>query len=60
MWDEFTFEIKELSLFKTKRNFKQLKKESFDGGQPKITKVIPPQIVDKETAQTISDSAAKA
>jgi len=57
--DLLTFEIKELSLFKTPTG-RPLLVDSFEGGKPSITKVIPPIVADEGQMDTINDSTASA
>ena len=59
--DEFSFKVKELSLFKSVANPKKvLDKNSFPGGEPSISKAAPPMIKDEAQATSITDSADNA
>jgi len=54
--DQFNFEVKELSLFKSASNLKPLDKSAFGEGDGTIKKISPPMISDEEEAQDISST----
>jgi hypothetical protein len=54
--DQFTFEIKELSLFKSASTLKPLDKSAFGEGDGTVRKISPPMIADEKQAESITQT----
>jgi hypothetical protein len=54
--DKISFQIKELSLFKSASNLKPLDKSAFGDGDGSISKVSPPMITDEKEAENIAST----